>query len=154
MPKVHTHHGATRYAMLCYNRRCYSFAILLVLSLSKEGSGEAKPPKLLVGGCGAGGGGGARATPANMWILLEGRWPSKPQLRCKSNQYDPTPTTEHAADYRTITLAGSPEALGRRQAAYLRPVASPFRRNPWEEDQAFLRACARVVTSLHAPALG
>jgi hypothetical protein len=59
--------------------------------------------------------------------------------------------TDHAADYRLITLAGAPETIGRAQAAYLRPVGTPFRRNPWEEDSAFLRACARLLASLHAP---
>lgn len=58
---------------------------------------------------------------------------------------------EREADYRTIWLGGPPAALGRAQAAYLRPAAAPFRRNPWEEDQAFLRACARVVADVHAP---
>src|SRR5262245_20149348 len=58
---------------------------------------------------------------------------------------------EHAADYRTIALSGPPEALGRAQAAYLRPAGTPFRRNPWEEDTAFMRACAALVTRLHAP---
>lgn len=58
---------------------------------------------------------------------------------------------EHNADYRTITLNGSPAALGRAQAAYLRPVLSPFRRNAWEEDWPFLRECARLVADIHAP---
>src|SRR5262249_55127226 len=58
---------------------------------------------------------------------------------------------EHAADYRTVTLSGPPEALGRAQAAYLRPVGTPFRRNPWEEDTAFMRACAALVTRVQGP---
>ena len=58
---------------------------------------------------------------------------------------------EHTADYRTIALSGSPEAIGRAQAAYLRPVGTPFRRNPWEEDRAFMHACAALVAGLHAP---
>jgi hypothetical protein len=57
----------------------------------------------------------------------------------------------HTADYRTITLAGSPEALGQAQATYLRPIGTPFRRNSWEEDATFMRACAALVTRLHAP---
>jgi hypothetical protein len=61
------------------------------------------------------------------------------------------PSSGPAADYRTITLAGSPEAIGRIQASYLRPVGTPFRRNPWEEDVGFLRDCARAVAGLHAP---
>jgi acyl-CoA:6-aminopenicillanic acid acyl transferase len=60
---------------------------------------------------------------------------------------------EHAADYRVIRLEGPPVAIGRAQAAFLRPVGSPFRRNPWEEDHAFLRDCARVIASMHAPLL-
>jgi hypothetical protein len=58
---------------------------------------------------------------------------------------------DHTADYRTIALAGSPEAIGLAQAAYLRPVSTPFRRNPWEQDAAFMRACATLVAALHAP---
>jgi hypothetical protein len=61
------------------------------------------------------------------------------------------PIHAQAADYRTITLTGTPEAIGRAQAAYLRPVGSPFRRNPWEEDLSFLRACAELVAGFHAP---
>jgi hypothetical protein len=61
------------------------------------------------------------------------------------------PAHEHTADYRVITLAGSPEAIGRAQAAYLRPVGTPFRRNPWEEDRVFLRDCASAIAGLHAP---
>ena len=53
------------------------------------------------------------------------------------------PPHEYQADYRTITLDGPPAALGRVQASYLRPVTAPFRRNPWEEDRAFVDAgCA------------
>jgi Acyl-coenzyme A:6-aminopenicillanic acid acyl-transferase len=61
------------------------------------------------------------------------------------------PAEAYTADYRTIALAGPPEAIGRAQAAYLRPVGTPFRRNPWEEDAAFIRACAVLVAHLHAP---
>src|SRR5437868_14170665 len=61
------------------------------------------------------------------------------------------PIHAQGADYRTITLTGTPEAIGRAQAAYLRPVGSPFRRNPWEEDLSFLRACAALVAGFHAP---
>jgi hypothetical protein len=58
---------------------------------------------------------------------------------------------EDAADYRVIKLSGSPMLIGRAQAAYLRPVGAPFRPAIWEGDTAFLRACARVITSFHAP---
>jgi hypothetical protein len=58
---------------------------------------------------------------------------------------------QHSADYRVIALAGSPAAIGRAQADYLRPVGAPFRRSAWEDDQAFLRACAGVVAGFHAP---
>jgi hypothetical protein len=61
------------------------------------------------------------------------------------------PIVQPSADYRVLTLTGSPEVLGRAQAAYLRPVGSPFRRNPWEDDPAFLRACAQLVAGLHEP---
>jgi len=61
------------------------------------------------------------------------------------------PAHEHAADYRVVALAGPPAAIGRAQAAYLRPVGAPFRRIPWEDDAAFLRACASVVAGFHAP---
>ncbi|MFL5802655.1 MAG: C45 family autoproteolytic acyltransferase/hydrolase [Roseiflexaceae bacterium] len=61
------------------------------------------------------------------------------------------PAHEYAADYRVVALAGPPAAIGRAQAAYLRPVGAPFRRIPWEDDSAFLRACARVVAGFHAP---
>jgi len=61
------------------------------------------------------------------------------------------PLHEYQADYRTITLDGPPAALGRVQASYLRPVTAPFRRNPWEEDRAFLRACAQVIAGIYAP---
>jgi hypothetical protein len=55
-------------------------------------------------------------------------------------------------DYQRIALSGSPEAMGRQQASYLQPVPSPFRRNPWEEDTAFLHGCAEAVCAL-APQL-
>ncbi len=58
---------------------------------------------------------------------------------------------EHAADYRVIRLTGSPQLMGRAQAAYLRPVGAPFRRAFWEDDTAFLRACAHVIASFYAP---
>jgi hypothetical protein len=61
------------------------------------------------------------------------------------------PPHEYTADYRTIALTGSPEALGQAQAGYLRPVGTPFRRNSWEEDAAFMRACATLIRRLHAP---
>jgi hypothetical protein len=65
--------------------------------------------------------------------------------------YPDSLTHEQTADYRVISLAGSPEAIGRVQAAYLRPVGAPLRRNPWEEDRAFLCACAAIVAGFHAP---
>src|SRR6266540_2050062 len=65
--------------------------------------------------------------------------------------YPDSLTHEQTADYRVISLAGSPEAIGRVQAAYLRPVGAPLRRNPWEEDRAFLCTCAAIVAGFHAP---
>src|SRR5262245_26622406 len=56
-----------------------------------------------------------------------------------------------SADYRASALAGPPEALGRAQAGYLRPVGTPCRRNAWEEDGGLMRACAALVMCLHPP---
>ena len=55
------------------------------------------------------------------------------------------------ADYRTVQLAGRPEELGIAQAALLRPVDPPFRRNPWEKDLGFLRSCASLLRAVHPP---
>lgn len=56
--------------------------------------------------------------------------------------------SERDADYRIVELAGHPESIGRRHAAYLVPVAAPFRRWPWETDHSFLRACGRIVADV------
>lgn len=54
-------------------------------------------------------------------------------------------------DYRVIELAGPPEQMGRRLAAGLRRVPSPFRRNPWEDDKPFLLACADLLRAVYEP---
>lgn len=53
--------------------------------------------------------------------------------------------SEREADYRIVELAGQPAAIGRRHASYLIPVASPFRRWPWETNRDFLHACGKIV---------
>lgn len=60
----------------------------------------------------------------------------------------PAAYERYEADYRTVVLAGTPEAIGRQQAGYLALAASPFRRNPWERDQAFLAGCAEALLRL------
>jgi hypothetical protein len=54
-------------------------------------------------------------------------------------------------DYRILELEGGPEAQGRAQAQLLRRVPSPFRRNPWEDDEEFLRRCARLLRAVWEP---
>lgn len=54
-------------------------------------------------------------------------------------------TQEQHADYRMIRLHGSGATIGRTLATLLRHTPSPFRKWPWEEDPAFLHACARLV---------
>lgn len=54
-------------------------------------------------------------------------------------------------DYRTIRLAGPPDALGRAQAGFLRPVGTPFRRNPWEDNAPFMRECGALLREVYAP---
>jgi hypothetical protein len=54
-------------------------------------------------------------------------------------------------DYRILELQGPPHAIGRQLARELARTPSPFRRNPWEDDHDFLRACADVLRAVHAP---
>lgn len=56
--------------------------------------------------------------------------------------------------YHTITLAGDPAAIGRQQAAQLRPQPHPARlpRAPWLDDEAFLEGCAAELRAV-APAV-
>lgn len=55
---------------------------------------------------------------------------------------------EQQADYRVIRLQGSAASIGAELAKLLRRTSSPFRKWPWEEDGAFLRACASLVADV------
>lgn len=55
---------------------------------------------------------------------------------------------ERLADYRVIRLAGAAAAIGAAQAGQLRQMPAPFRKWPWEDDRAFLQACAGIVAEV------
>lgn len=55
---------------------------------------------------------------------------------------------EQEADYRIVQLTGSAATIGSAMAQTLRPVPSPFKKWPWQEDRTFLQSCATILNDV------